>query len=162
MLELFPGGIDDMPDDQVFVEINADVACHVVYSLMSEDQGPEALSNCGSAERRTALDGLRGRTKVQAEWRNEGLTGNYLFELEAHPGWPQGRSVRMTGSQPICQSSGPDAAGLGLAHSFLMAQSPTLRRPRRPVPGTSSGTHALTRWQSEIERRRQSLSCQVE
>jgi hypothetical protein len=23
---------------------------------------------------------------VQAEWRNEGLTGTYLFELEAHPG----------------------------------------------------------------------------
>ncbi len=22
----------------------------------------------------------------QAEWRNEGLTGTYLFELEAHPG----------------------------------------------------------------------------
>jgi hypothetical protein len=22
----------------------------------------------------------------QAEWRNEGLTGNYLFELMAHPG----------------------------------------------------------------------------
>ena len=91
-----------------------------------------------------------------------GPIGNYLFELEAHPGWPQGRSVRMTGSKPIRQSSGPDAAGPGLAHSFLMAQSPTLRRPRRPVPGTSSGTHAPTRWQSEIERQRQSLSCQVE
>jgi len=50
-----------------------------------------------------------------------GPDGNYLFELEAHPGWPQGRSVRMTGSKPICQSSGPDAAGPGLAHSFLMA-----------------------------------------
>jgi hypothetical protein len=38
----------------------------------------------------------------------------------------------------------------GLAYSFLMAQSPTLRRPRRPVPGTFSGTHSLTRWQSRI------------
>ena len=32
------------------------------------------------------MNGLRGRMKVQAEWRNEGLTGNYLFELEA--GYP--------------------------------------------------------------------------
>jgi hypothetical protein len=53
--------------------------------LLSEDQEPEALFNCGSAERRTGLNGLRGRV-VQAEWRNEGLTGNYLFELKAHPG----------------------------------------------------------------------------
>src|SRR5579863_638933 len=70
-----------------------------------------------------------------------GLDGIYLFELEAHPGWPQGRSVKMTGSKPIHTSSDPDAASPGLAHSFLMAQSPTLRRPRRPVPATFSQPH---------------------
>ena len=79
------GSIDDVPDDQVFVEINANVACHCGILLVSEDQGPERC-HCGSAERRTDLNGLRGRLVFQAEWRNEGLTGTYLFELEAHPG----------------------------------------------------------------------------
>ena len=81
----FPSGIDDVPDDQVFVQINPDIACHCGILLVSEDQGPERC-HCGSAERRTDLNGLRGRLVFQAEWRNEGLTGTYLFELEAHPG----------------------------------------------------------------------------
>ena len=68
---------------------------------MSEDQGPEAFVKLRSAERRTGLNGLRGRDEFQAEWRNEGLTGTYLFELEAHPGWPQGRSLTTAGSKPI-------------------------------------------------------------
>jgi hypothetical protein len=115
---------------------------------MSEDQDLKRfkLRFSGASDR---LEWL-ARPYLPAEWRNEGLTGTYLFELEAHPGWPQGRSVRITGSKPIPCSSGPDAAGPGLAHSFLMAQSPTLRRPRRPVPGTSSGTHAPTAGNPEL------------
>ena len=54
--------------------------------------------------------------KLQAEWRNEGLTGTYLFELKAHPGEPQGRSVMITGSKPI----------------------PTVERPRRGRPWSRS------------------------
>ncbi len=47
---------------------------------------------------------------------DEGLTGTYLFELEAHPGEPQGRSVMITGSKPI----------------------PTVEQPRRGQPWSRS------------------------
>ena len=85
---------------------------------MSEDQGPEASKQLRSAERRTGLNGLRGRVEFQAEWRNEGLTGTYLFELEAHPGWPQGRSVTITGSKPISPIERP-RRGRPWSRSFL-------------------------------------------
>jgi hypothetical protein len=45
----------------------------------------------------------------------------------------------------VPKSSDSDAAGPGLAHSYLMAQSPTLRRPCWPVPGTFSQAHFPTR-----------------
>jgi hypothetical protein len=47
---------------------------------------------------------------VSSGMTREGLAGNYLFELKAHPGWPQGRSLTTTGSKPINVIERPDAA----------------------------------------------------
>ena len=61
---------------------------------------PFKLSNGRFTGALIPLNGLRGRIGSGGMTR-EGLTGTYLFELEAHPGWPQGRSVTTAGSKPI-------------------------------------------------------------
>ena len=84
-VDLRSGRVQDMADDQVFVQINPDVACHVIYSVRARtrDLSVVKLQFSGASDR---LEWPARPYEVQAEWRNEGLTGTYLFELEAHPG----------------------------------------------------------------------------
>ena len=60
-------------------------ACHVIYSVRARtrDLSVVKLQFSGASDR---LEWPARPYEVQAEWRNEGLTGTYLFELEAHPG----------------------------------------------------------------------------
>ena len=57
---------------------------------------------------------------------SNGPNGNYLFELEAHAGKPEGWSVKKTGSWPIGQVDRPQegTAHYLIAEAWLLAPHP--------------------------------------
>lgn len=65
----------------------------------------------------------------------KGSSGNYLFELIAQPGGPEGRSDTMTGSWPIRKIELPrNGRPLGLL--FFDNETTVRNRPLRPYPDT--------------------------
>ena len=69
----------------------------------------------------------------------QGRNGNYLFELEAQPGGPEGRSDNMTGSQPITKPERPRSVPALRSCQVLVVAGPNRNFSTvalRPEPGT--------------------------
>ena len=99
--------IDDAGLDDTFMDIEADVAyVGIGHGSSLSCGGKTGGCACLGRPVRSMVDELRPDNGA-ARLSPEGRDGNYLFELEAQPGGPEGRSHTTAGSWPIAISERP-------------------------------------------------------